>query len=80
MYTVLLDLFSSGFIGFKSGQFDGMIFLNAYLLLIKDSFLSANIEAVIKTVFCEGKQFHEAASEYISVLRECASGRHCIIQ
>jgi hypothetical protein len=55
MYTLLLDLFSSGLIEFKSGEYDGMIFLNACLLLTKDSFLSANIEAFIKTVFCEGK-------------------------
>ena len=80
MYTVLLVLFSSGLIGFKSGDFDGMIFLNADLLLNKDSFVSANIEAFIKTVFCDGKQFREVASEYISVLREFASGRHCVLQ
>jgi len=77
---VLLVLFSSGFTGFKSREFDGMIFLNADLLLTKNSFLSANIEAFIKIVFCEDKQFHEGASEYISVLRVCASGGYCILQ
>jgi hypothetical protein len=80
MYTMLLVLFSSGLIGFKSGDFDGMIVLNADLLLAKGSFLSVNIEAFIKTVFCEDKQFHKAASEIISMLRERASGRYCIIQ
>jgi hypothetical protein len=48
---VLLVLFSSGIIGFRSGEFDGMIFLNADILLNKDSSLSANVEAFIKTFF-----------------------------
>jgi hypothetical protein len=57
-----------------------MILIKCRLLLTKVTFRSVNNEAFIKSVFCEVKQFHESATEYISVLRECASGRYCLIQ
>jgi hypothetical protein len=79
MYTALLVLFCAGLIGSKYGEVDGMILIKCRLLLTKDSFLSANNEALTKSVFCEDKRFYEAAPEYISVLRECASGSYCLI-